>query len=388
MGTSGRALRAAVALTLALGWAGAVRGQEDASSTGADPVPAALASRVPRVPAQTSQAEGVLRVVNPSSHPLCRVVLVGEGGPLELLERGAHLEAGGERTRTVAVGTWQVRGWDCAGDLRLRYDVQVTPLDRPPAPIEPPPQSENPNDQPELPNYFRLHRPTYFITGFTENTQAKFQISFRFNIWPSDANWSLWLTYTQLSFWNIYNEGQPFAENNYAPGGFLRWRPYGPILRNGFDQILVGHVHTSNGRDGSATRSWDRSFMEVRYVHFFGEHAKGEAMFRGYLRLWVIVFSEMDDIYEFAGPGELVLVLDSGHTVAGRWEIDGNFRRGISADPENGRIQLGVRWYPPWPPAIRFTPGLYFQAHWGVFESLDSFDEPRNAYRLGLVFPG
>lgn len=109
---------------------------------------------------------------------------------------------------------------------------------------------------------FGIYRDNYFITGIPTNrgidkytADAKFQISFRQilfkNILP--RNNLLMLTYTQKSFWNIYQKSSPFSDNNYNPGITLSK----PVMRKNQLKWLidVGFEHESNGRDSILSRS-------------------------------------------------------------------------------------------------------------------------------------
>ncbi len=84
---------------------------------------------------------------------------------------------------------------------------------------------------------FGMYHDNYFITGVPTNTainkhtaDAKFQISIRQRLMKTHLpfNTFLMLTYTQKSFWNIYENSSPFGDNNYNPGIVLTK----PIIRN------------------------------------------------------------------------------------------------------------------------------------------------------------
>ena len=74
---------------------------------------------------------------------------------------------------------------------------------------------------------FGIFKDNYFITGAPigeeptrYNADAKFQISFKHRLTDRVLPFGtyLFLTYTQKSFWDIYQESSPFAETNYNPG--------------------------------------------------------------------------------------------------------------------------------------------------------------------------
>ena len=113
--------------------------------------------------------------------------------------------------------------------------------------------------------YFGLYKDNYFIFGppvgqkiSKDNTNIKFQISIAQRLTKSTLPLGtyLFLFYTQKCFWNILENSMPMTDLNFNPGIGLT-KPL--FVRNRF----VGKVnlileHESNGRDGTASRSWNR----------------------------------------------------------------------------------------------------------------------------------
>lgn len=241
------------------------------------------------------------------------------------------------------------------------------------------------------PDHIQIYKPNYFLTGFTRETQVLFQFSFRYVLWPNDGIFSPYFAYTQRSFWLLYDGSSPFLENNYSPELVFRWRFAGIRKFSGFDQLLFGYQHESNGQPDIQSRSWDRLFVEQRYTHYFGTPDQDTAAVRAYLRLWWIFLKDEfnPDIEDFNGPGELIVELDSGEGRWGRFFAEGLFRKGgYDFSFDKGRVQLGVRWQPPFPDTILLTPGLYVQYFTGFTESLETYNIFKETFRVGLVFPG
>jgi phospholipase A1 len=119
---------------------------------------------------------------------------------------------------------------------------------------------------------FGMYRDNYFITGIPTNkridshsTDVKFQISIHQRLFKSllPFNTCLLLTYTQKSFWNLYESSAPFAGNNYNPGLVLAK----PLV---FNNKLEGMVslaleHESNGLDTTQSRSWEYFVLAGSY---------------------------------------------------------------------------------------------------------------------------
>ena len=113
--------------------------------------------------------------------------------------------------------------------------------------------------------YFSLFKDTYFVGGTvlggkpTEyNSDVKFQISFQQRLTKSVLPFHtyLYLFYSQKAIWHVFRNSLPFHDLNFNPGiGLSKFI----IMKN----KLVGKAtlmieHESNGRDGTASRSWNK----------------------------------------------------------------------------------------------------------------------------------
>ena len=129
-------------------------------------------------------------------------------------------------------------------------------------------------------NWFSItpHKPNYllpvshnFSSDFSQypllgpsfnDTEVKFQISLKTRVLPIDwRNSSLWIGYTQLSFWQLYADedaSSPFRETNHEPEIF--WQIPVRFRFLGLDARLasLGFNHQSNGQPGELSRSWNR----------------------------------------------------------------------------------------------------------------------------------
>ncbi|MCD7972178.1 MAG: phospholipase A [Candidatus Azobacteroides sp.] len=119
---------------------------------------------------------------------------------------------------------------------------------------------------------FGIFRDNFIVTGISLNhpikrntADALFQISIRHRATKSHLpfNSFLFITYTQKSFWNIYEESMPFYDTNYNPGiGVGKYLIHNNILRGAaFIQI----EHESNGRDELDSRSWNMISFSSKY---------------------------------------------------------------------------------------------------------------------------
>lgn len=137
------------------------------------------------------------------------------------------------------------------------------------------------------PNFFAItfYKPTYvlpyYYTGSPYNsiyrnntpnnegidrTEMQYQLSFKVPVWKNIFRQpsTLYLAYTQLSYWQAYNRTAFFRETDYEPELFLaneiNLHLFGTFLIN---FLNVGLVHQSNGFGDSLERSWNRLYLEA-----------------------------------------------------------------------------------------------------------------------------
>ncbi len=133
---------------------------------------------------------------------------------------------------------------------------------------------------------------------------------------------SLYLGYTQLSYWQFYSQSQYFRETNYEPTLFWTDQIVGNWWFN------LGVVHQSNGRGGAMERSWNRAFVNIM---FSGKHWMVS------LKPWVLIFKkESSDIHNpkiarYLGHGRLLFAYKIDHnefSLMLRNNIESGFKRG------------------------------------------------------------
>ena len=159
------------------------------------------------------------------------------------------------------------------------------------------------DDQPS----FGMFHDNYFITGVptnkpinNETANAKFQISISQRLTKSilPFNSTLLLTFTQKSFWDIYEDSAPFADNNYNPGLTL----VRPILRNNKLKgvATLSAEHESNGLDSIYSRRWN--FITVSGTYFYNANISVQANF------WAGKLGDDNkDLFRYRGHGLLAM---------------------------------------------------------------------------------
>ena len=113
--------------------------------------------------------------------------------------------------------------------------------------------------------YFGLYKDNYFVFGTSvgqrptkENSNVKFQISIAQRLTRSTLPLGtyLYLFYSQKVFWNILENSMPMTDLNFNPGIGLA-KPL--FVKNRFiGKVIFCLEHESNGRDGDASRSWNK----------------------------------------------------------------------------------------------------------------------------------
>ena len=99
--------------------------------------------------------------------------------------------------------------------------------------------------------------------------EFKFQVSFKVPLTAAagPGDWEAFFGYTGMAWWQAYqsNRSSPFREYNHDPEIFVRFRSEEPVL--GWTERLTsfGFEHTSNGRDGLGSRSWNRIFAQFDF---------------------------------------------------------------------------------------------------------------------------
>ena len=99
-----------------------------------------------------------------------------------------------------------------------------------------------------------------------KKTEISYQLSFKIPLWKdiASSHSSLYVAYTQLSFWQAYNKVAFFRSNDFEPEIFctneVAWKLMGDWSINA---INVGAVHASNGFGSSQERVWNRLYVET-----------------------------------------------------------------------------------------------------------------------------
>ena len=240
------------------------------------------------------------------------------------------------------------------------------------------------------------YKDNYIISGFSDTTEVKFQFSLKFDLWPNHSNHSVYFGYTQKSLWNLYQTSSPFVDSNYNPeifyGYFKRygdvfWAPGRVTLF--IDSARAGLEHESNGRDGTASRGWNRVYAYGAAGAYFGTDVYATAA----LKAWLPPFGldqYNQDIVDYRGYGEGTLVLgyDPDHPAWwGGGDLGATYFHGKSDLWSRQGTEVFAQWRPAYDDRVsfwRFTPYVYAQFFHGYGEYLLAYNQQETAFRIGL----
>lgn len=247
----------------------------------------------------------------------------------------------------------------------------------------------------------RVHRPNYILPlaynsspnhdsildmdrkARAQNTEAKFQISFKVKLWPDmmDKDVDLWFAYTQLSFWQLYNStfSSPFRETDYEPELFLNFRtnykPFGLDLYGLRGRVVnIGLDHQSNGRSKPLSRSWNRIFTNLGF-----EKGNFNLLLKGWYRIPESASDDDNpDIEKYMGYGEL-----SGMYYWNKHRFGAMLRNNLRTGENRGAVQLD--WSFPFPFIKNDRISGYIQYFNGYGESLLDYNANSNRMSIGIM---
>lgn len=221
---------------------------------------------------------------------------------------------------------------------------------------------------------FSRYKPNYITFG-DKKDQTLLQFSFKYAV---IKNQNLFIGYTQTSWWNLYNDSSPFYLTHYNPELFYLWN----IDWNALKSVTFGfYEHKSNGRDGSASRSLDSSYVQItsalwrfEWVNKFYALYKldsGNSDLRDYVGWWRTGLAFKFDLLD-----ELVEEAISIHAYAGGTDgLNIINRGGLELDLTFGIPFLGDR----------FAPMLTIQYFRGYGVNLFDYGVFQQNLRAGIV---
>lgn len=225
--------------------------------------------------------------------------------------------------------------------------------------------------------YFGLYKDNYFIFGCPvgqritrENSNLKFQISIAQRLTRSTLPLGtyLYLFYTQKCFWNVLEDSFPMTDLNFNPGVGLTK----PIFVKGryIGKVSLIAEHESNGRDGAASRSWNRISI--------GGSIMIDPQLLVHSKIWLPLIdgSENRDILNYCGIYQIGTSFTSTNERFGA-AVTLVKRKGWRLN-YNVIVELNYRFFK------RDNQYLFLQYYNGYGEGLLAFKEHHSMIRIGL----
>ena len=226
--------------------------------------------------------------------------------------------------------------------------------------------------------YFTLFRDNYFILGTTigqrptrTNSDVKFQISIAQRLTKSTLpfNTYLFLTYSQKCMWNVFEESLPMRDFNFNPGIGLAKLLIVKDKLIGKAMLMV--EHESNGRDGEASRSWNKiSFAANIYID-------PQFMIHGKYWIPIIDGENNKDILKYCGIYQTGIQVTSKNKRFGM-AITLVKRQGFNLN-FNTIIELNYKLFK------KDNQYLFLQYYNGYGENLLDYNKFHSRLRLGIV---
>ena len=226
--------------------------------------------------------------------------------------------------------------------------------------------------------YFSLYKDNYFIAGTTigskptrTNSDVKFQISISQRLTKSTLpfNTYLYLFYSQKCMWNVFEESLPMRDFNFNPGiGIAKHL----IVKNRYiGKVTLMLEHESNGRDGLASRSWNKISLAGNIF------IDPNIMIHGKVWIPIIDGQNNKDILDYCGIYQTGLSITSPNK---------RFHFGLTLVKRRGwRLNYNSIWEISYRVFKRDNQFLFLQYYNGYGENLLDYNVFKSRLRIGLV---
>lgn len=227
--------------------------------------------------------------------------------------------------------------------------------------------------------YFGLYKDNYFTVGTAPfrkptgtNSDVKFQISLAIRLTEATLPWNsfIFLMYSQKTFWNVFQESLPMRDINFNPG--IGWsKPFFSKDRY-LGKITLLLEHESNGRDGDASRSWNKISLSASTLidEWLMVHAK----------FWIPIIDggNNKDILKYCGIWQNGVVLTTP---------DKRFSWGLTMVKRAGfNLNFNTIWEMSWRVSKKTNLNLFAQYYNGYGENLIDYKQFHSRLRVGLIF--
>jgi phospholipase A1 len=233
--------------------------------------------------------------------------------------------------------------------------------------------SSQPNDMPTSPN----PRNQILVPYTLQDKDIKFQISLKHVLADYQQAGTLWLGYTQLAFWQAYDQSatRPFREIIYEPELIYSFRP------NELSILNFGATHQSIGESYPRERSWNRVYVEPGIQFDYGMDQRLIIQMRWWAIIQETSLKDNPDISNYLGYREFNL----------RYEQDGGWKINVLSRIRSTQLDiaapLSVWFLQPAVQANVNNADIHFQYFNGYGESMLDYNQSHVTMGIGLSFP-
>ncbi len=226
--------------------------------------------------------------------------------------------------------------------------------------------------------FFGLYKDNYFALGTDPfhkpnayNSGVKFQLSISQRLTNATLPWGtyIYLFFSQKVFWEIFQNSMPMSDLNFNPG--IGWSKPFFVKDRYCGKLTLILEHESNGRDGLASRSWNKvSLAGSAYVtDWLAVHAK----------YWIPIVDggNNKDILKYSGIFQMGFQLNTNDR---RFTAAATFvkRQGWNMN-WNTNIQFGWRIHKD------SNQYLFLDFYNGYGEGLLAYNQFHNRLRFGIL---
>lgn len=220
------------------------------------------------------------------------------------------------------------------------------------------------------------HQPLYFAYG---EPSSKVQLSFKYRIIKDIP---IYFAYTQIMFWDLRKDSKPFKDSTYNPEFIYTYDFDKKIFLDNIDFGIW--EHNSNGKDGDASRSFERAFIRFNFAREYKSFLLKFSTKFGFI---YGLDKTNEDIRDYISPLELKLSFVGLYK---GWAMDRSsfdiryFPGGDWAQHwDKGGIELSTSFrFGGW----SIIPAFYMQYFRGHAESLINYDQKVEEFRAGFIF--
>lgn len=273
-------------------------------------------------------------------------------------------------------GTTIADGPEASGDVTLAKTAPDMPA--------PPPTDREANNV--FINNLSAYEPIYAVYGPGTNTEARIQISFKYQLFGSQNNrpdfsssWrdGLHVAYTQRMFWDIRADSFPFRNIDFQPE--LLYIAPSLTLDNGMSVSAMGGLrHESNGQDGDSSRSLNSLYIAPMASVPLGSQTTLTVIPR--LAFYLGDMTGNEDIDRYRGHASLEMQVGKENGLRLTTNSRYNFSTGKGALAADLSYPLPNLWSGG--PEVY----LYGQSFVGYGENLLDYNKRTTRFRVGIAF--